>query len=40
MELQELKLWGITYKNMQEETGLKWEDDQERILKKLKEIKI
>jgi len=40
MELQELKLWGVTYKNMQEETGLKWDDDQERILEKLKKVKL
>ena len=40
MEVQELKLWGVTYKNMQEETGLKWDDDQERILEKLKKVKL
>ena len=39
MEVQELKLWGVTYKNMQEETGLKWDDAQERILNKLRELK-
>jgi len=32
MKVQEVILWGVTYKNMQEETGLKWDDDQEEIL--------
>jgi hypothetical protein len=36
MAVQELKLWGTSYKIMQEETGVKWDEDQERILNQLK----
>jgi hypothetical protein len=32
MAIQEIKLWGASYKNMQEETGVKWDEQQERIL--------
>ena len=35
MEVQELKLWGNVYKIAQEETGVNWEEDQERLMKKL-----
>lgn len=39
MKVQELKLWGTVYKNMQEEAGLKWEEDQDRLLKQLQKVK-
>ncbi len=35
MEVQELRLWGYAYKEKQEETGLKFEEDQKKILTKL-----
>lgn len=36
MEIQEIKSWGNTYKTLQEETGVKWDEQQQRILDKLK----
>lgn len=40
MKVQELKLWGASYKIMQEETGLKWEEDQEKLLQQLRKVKL
>jgi hypothetical protein len=36
MEVQELRLWGSTYKDRQKEVGMAWDDDQEKIMRKLK----
>jgi len=34
-EVQELRLWGSVFKNSQEEIGMKWEEDQKKLLTKL-----
>lgn len=36
MEIRELLLWGKLHRERQEETGMRWDEDQEYIIKKLK----
>jgi hypothetical protein len=38
-ELQELALWGSVYKTKTEEVGMKFEEDQIRLLEKIEKLK-
>lgn len=40
MEVQELLLWGKHHKDRQTETGMKWDDEQQRIIDKLNKVKV
>jgi hypothetical protein len=36
MEIQEILLWGKEYREKQEDVGMHWDDDQQKIIEKLR----
>ena len=38
MEVQELRLWASECRERQEETGMKWDEEQQRIKDKLDKV--